>query len=70
MSVTLKEVYATAIGLSPNERQEFMLQLREFACDYVDMEAGDWLRKYSISKPFKGDPKTQAMLDLKASGKL
>lgn len=47
-----------------------MLQLREFACDYVDMEAGDWLRKYSISKPFKGDPKTQAMLDLKASGKL
>ena len=39
MSVTLKEVYATAIGLSPNERQEFMLHLREFACDYVDMEA-------------------------------
>ena len=64
MKVTNREVVETAITLHPEERSKFMMELREFAEDYVSMDAGDWLRKYSISKPFVGDPKTQCMLDL------
>ena len=69
MRVNFHEVVASAVVLPPKERQEFMLQLREFAGDYTEMDAGDWLRKYSISKPFVGDPKTQLMQDLKSAGK-
>ena len=70
MRVNFHEIVASAVTLPPRERSEFMLQLREFAADYAEMDAGDWLRKYSITKPMVGDPKTQLMQDLKSAGKL
>jgi hypothetical protein len=64
MKVTFRDVTESAITLSPEDRSQFMMELREFSDDYVTLDAGDWLRKYSISKAFSGDPKTQCMQDL------
>lgn len=69
MRVTNREIAETAITLPPDERSKFMLELREFAEDYEAMDARDWLRKYSTTRPFVGDLKTQYMIDLEEGKK-
>ena len=54
MKVTFEEVVSTAQTLHPETCIKFMHELRDFAEDYVTMEAGDWLRKYSPPKSFTG----------------
>ena len=70
MNISYSEIVAYAVTLPPEERQALMLKLRDFANDYAFLEGGDWLRKYSVSATFKGDPKTQLMRDLQSARKL